>query len=273
MVPDFTEPKQQLLRVIYDNEDDASDVQQDACVKYSKWYLARIDELVRNEAAKSILSKIYVNENGRPNSLSEIQHCIYTTLAHTANALNSKNLSIHVVATQMLRNFGGEVDDDLRIACYQQAFKFISWITMLYATPGVFSEHHLELNLATVGDPSTNLPSASWRNLRCRINEENILLPLHHLLPHFGDFIPEALPPYSTSGTTRGSFHLDSIIGANISYYTLTKVAQVRIEWVDAISLHLEFDPQTAVLKVFRFPSFCAMFCIGQSLRKTLLSK
>jgi hypothetical protein len=34
-------------------------------------------------------------------------------------------------------------------------------------------------------------------------------------------------------------------------------VAGVRIQWVDCLSLHLEFDSRSKTLKVFRFPSLC----------------
>ena len=56
---------------------------------------------------------------------------------------------------------------------------------------------------------------------------------------------------------------LDPLTASNLSYFTLTRVAGIRIEWVDSVCLHLEFDMQHKVLKLFRFPSLCGLLCHG----------
>jgi len=50
----------------------------------------------------------------------------------------------------------------------------------------------------------------------------------------------------------------------------LDKVADVKVEWVNSLSLHLEFDNVRRRLKVFRFPSFCRLM---YSQETTLLSR
>jgi hypothetical protein len=38
-------------------------------------------------------------------------------------------------------------------------------------------------------------------------------------------------------------------------------VANIEVEWVDSLSLHLEFDKSTKILKLFRLPSLCLLMC------------
>ncbi len=44
-----------------------------------------------------------------------------------------------------------------------------------------------------------------------------------------------------------------------VCFAMLDKVADIKIEWVNSLSLHLEFDNVRRVLKIFRFPSFCML--------------
>ncbi|KAH9205991.1 hypothetical protein DL95DRAFT_241707, partial [Leptodontidium sp. 2 PMI_412] len=48
-------------------------------------------------------------------------------------------------------------------------------------------------------------------------------------------------------------------------FYTLHNVMKIQIEWVDCLSLHLEFDNQSKVLKLFRFPSICLLMCYSEN--------
>ncbi|PVH81339.1 hypothetical protein DL98DRAFT_416897 [Cadophora sp. DSE1049] len=45
----------------------------------------------------------------------------------------------------------------------------------------------------------------------------------------------------------------------NISFFTLSRMSKVEIEWVDCLSLHLELDLLLGKLKLFRFPSICVV--------------
>ena len=46
---------------------------------------------------------------------------------------------------------------------------------------------------------------------------------------------------------------------STLNYATLQAISKIRLEWVDNISNHLDFDPTSRKLYVFRFPSFCAL--------------
>ena len=82
----------------------------------------------------------------------------------------------------------------------------------------------------------------------------------------FGNIIPQIdatsgelnhLPLSPTvSGPPQSSEYL---VFSYLSYNISTRVAQIKIEWVDCINPHLEFDERRRLLKLFRFPSFCRL--------------
>jgi hypothetical protein len=90
--------------------------------------------------------------------------------------------------------------------------------------------------------------------------------PLHTLLRSFGSIVPQRarsmIPGQSTplqSLPTRRDEH--SIETSLLCFRTLHKVASIKIEWVDCLSLHLEFNSSTKTLKLFRLPSLCLIMC------------
>ncbi|KAI1313743.1 hypothetical protein F5Y03DRAFT_390044 [Xylaria venustula] len=50
---------------------------------------------------------------------------------------------------------------------------------------------------------------------------------------------------------------------STINYHSLRTIGKVRLQWVENLSSHLEFNPRTRTLSVFRFPSFCALAIIA----------
>ncbi|EAQ84208.1 predicted protein [Chaetomium globosum CBS 148.51] len=97
-------------------------------------------------------------------------------------------------------------------------------------------------------------------------------LRLKTLLNRFGQFVPPRLLDMEDQNLRFG----DTISSANLSCQAMVRTAGIKIVWVDAFSLHLEFDARTTTLKLFRFPSFCAMLahpqCSGSLLFDRLLS-
>lgn len=75
--------------------------------------------------------------------------------------------------------------------------------------------------------------------------------PMHTFLGWFGRLIPES--------RHRPSEALELITVSYICYSVLENMTDVSIEWVDSLSLHLEFDNVRGILKIFKFPSFCVL--------------
>lgn len=68
------------------------------------------------------------------------------------------------------------------------------------------------------------------------------------------------IPSYGISQRMNA---IDNISGSNVCFYTLTRLAGIEILWVDNICSHLEFDWNRQLLKLYRFPSFCALIAVG----------
>lgn len=87
--------------------------------------------------------------------------------------------------------------------------------------------------------------------------------PLHAMLNAFGNIIPrrqkeffsEQKPPLPVKPEDEW------IELSLLCFHTMTKLSGVKIEWVDSLCLHLEFDSYTKVLKLFRLPSICLLMC------------
>lgn len=95
-------------------------------------------------------------------------------------------------------------------------------------------------------------------------------LQIHQLLNSFGRLIPgspawamEILSPFEPDLFT------EQVVVSYLNFHTLSKVAKIQIVFVDSLSLHLEFDEKTKLLKVFRFPSYCGLICSGGSSRNS----
>lgn len=84
-------------------------------------------------------------------------------------------------------------------------------------------------------------------------------LPLYNMLNRFGDLIPELGATSAREQRFAGSKSTECIIPQNVCWDTLQNVAELRIEWVTALSLHLEFDSGKRTLKLFRYPSYARM--------------
>ena len=89
---------------------------------------------------------------------------------------------------------------------------------------------------------------------------ESSELHVHEFLKQFGQVFPTK---YSReSGMTKADAS-DRLSVSHLNFKTLHKLGDVRLEFVDELSLHLEFDERTRVLKIFRYPSVCRLFCSG----------
>ena len=149
----------------------------------------------------------------------------------------------------------------------QLTFIALGWLCMLYDPEWAPKEGLLQIRR------DTRLSGRILRSYRIRTIEQGftqISQPLPTLLRVFGHIVPE-LPV--TSGITYQS-NTDYLILSYLNYHTLNKVCNIKIEWVDSLSLHLEFVEAQRVLKLFRFPSFCAMayFSKGDCACRSLLT-
>ncbi|KAG6357653.1 hypothetical protein INS49_013532 [Diaporthe citri] len=145
---------------------------------------------------------------------------------------------------------------------YQVVFALLSSILLLYTPTPSPEPSHLQLQLKDPEYAGRGLRSHSLRKLSCLLTADVAALSFDHLLNCFGQL---KFQPMSESSQDH-----KPIIASNINYYILSKVTGIRVVWVDCLSLHLEFDRRSMTLKLFRFPSFCAMLAIPRESKATI---
>jgi hypothetical protein len=152
--------------------------------------------------------------------------------------------------------------------CSPAIFHVIGQMTMLFTTPplraaGQYSPSTtaLQLSLADPSDPTKNLRSRAVSSTSCLLTRNMADKDLPTLLRHFGQILPPWIPDSNPNSLRFG----DTLFSGNLSYEAMLRTAKIRIAWVDSFPLHLEFDARTVTLKMFRFPSFCAMLAHPQS--------
>ena len=145
----------------------------------------------------------------------------------------------------------------------QLIFMAFGWMTMLYDPE--LAPNPNELSLSRQSRVS-NRPFNTTVLLSYEQDFALVQQPLGRLFRVFGNVIPQS---EDISGPYQSSEYL---VLSCLSYHTLSRVAQIKIEWVDCINLHLEFDEGRRLLKLFRFPSFCRLAYPSKG-RKTFLCR
>jgi hypothetical protein len=106
-----------------------------------------------------------------------------------------------------------------------------------------------------------NLLGSRWANWKSLVLADEPLSAIwivgNHGLSHGPSRLPRRLRRRTFTGSLiyAGEFIEKSVV----CHHNLTEICGIQIEWADAISSHLEFDPVTKKLSVFRFPSYCVL--------------
>ena len=129
-------------------------------------------------------------------------------------------------------------------------FAIISWLTML---------------IKPRNDPSTSdftiFSPSKCGSHTSRQSIETARRPIIGLLRGFGSFLPiEDRKRSARTVEVSSTIHTSSV-----EYYTLKVLGKVTFLWVDVLSAHLEFEPQTRTVSLFRFPTFCALNCMSRN--------
>jgi hypothetical protein len=252
------------------------------------WYLRFIDSWI--EAAQGPLLEGVLGNSIRfkrtPTGQSGVGEAektqLYTLMSLIIREMcmrERKGLALTEIVTTLQEQGSLEITDAGReYRDIQMVFTLVGWLTMLYEPVPNPESNKLQLEQ----------PNAK-RKLRLRRNDVihtfslNIVSPeqcvsitqqpLHRLLHRFGSLIPrpddicDSWELMSGSATQAVSYWgsdsaLDSSITVHhVCFHTLQKIIEVKIQWVETLNQHLEFDPGKKTLKLFRYPAFCWMMC------------
>jgi hypothetical protein len=136
----------------------------------------------------------------------------------------------------------------------QMCFHFVGWLTGLFDPSDEFVPHFLTLR----GENEESARRQIFRRpaVRCtRVDIDAGRQPLHRLLRAFGSILPELEKTNRSFPERDLEVGSDSINTAYISLRNMRQALKLRIEWVNTLNQHLEFDQRNNILRVFRLPS------------------
>lgn len=203
-------------------------------------------------------------------SCSQEESTIFALFPTLVNLLKDINhVSITTIAEELKARDQLQYTTEETPAVYQLLFILIGLITFFYEPILSPEKGLLQVN---VGDAEDD--KRKRRSLRRLIWSSEITIDKGSRLS-LADLLRNLcggkLPISYNAGPTVGKSG-DILETTNLNYYTLSKVANIEIIWVDSLLQHLDFDRRSKTLKIFRFPSFCYLMCFGD-LDKTYLDR
>lgn len=174
--------------------------------------------------------------------------------------------------SEVLREAESDTEHD-RSDANQLAFAAFGWISLLYTPEPKPVKSLLRIfdplgTAEPMGGPLNPSRRRRYPSGTFRYHEQtsdNNDQPIYTLLKNFGpNIIPKCdkgTPLIHDLPGSRTARHDGWIDLSLVCFDTLHNVASIKIEWVDCVSLHLEFNSRIKTLKLFRFPSMCFVMC------------
>ena len=184
-----------------------------------------------------------------PMTLGDITE-LAIVIANILRKTEARKISIDGVSEEIHREYGVQRSEShAQNAIRQTIFSIVCLLTTLVQSKmgdsaAVF-EIHLPVGLLAV------------RSSQGIVNSRR---PLGSLLRGFGELLPHVVSEHNC-GTSKAS---DLLYGSSLCHCSLKTISKVNIKWVDDLSAHLVFQPLTRTLMLFRFPTFCALSCLGK---------
>jgi hypothetical protein len=224
---------------------------------YQEWCLTYFDARI-TQVWPSIAARVLrgVGADAAALETSRTKIYVYEALILIAQSLEEDRESTltDIVAILKAENIINEEAEGLAV---QLVFQCLGWLTALFdPTP----------------EPSTTC--LSIRNTECGSRRRSVVrrtiirhpsvvianarLPIQRLIRKFGSLLPE--PEYIRRSDAAGGLEAGfEQITATYVYFHNLKLLNVRVEWVDVLNQHLEFDRRNRILRIFRFPSLARL--------------
>lgn len=161
--------------------------------------------------------------------------------------------------------------DEERAIPNQVVFAALGWLTMLYDAVSHPKPDKLEVTKTSTSSSGYRNPLVTRKYCNFKQGFDYIDLPLFSLLGRYGDLIPEARQYQVLEPGISGALAHEVIKVPTVCFNTLHNMAELKIEWVTSLALHLELDSGKKTLKLFQFPSFCRMMFVKR--KNNILSR
>jgi hypothetical protein len=185
---------------------------------------------------------------------------ILTVIAEAFKSSQNDGVSISEIVDSILAQYKidpdiSQISRDVRQTGEQAVFAAIGWLSMLYR-PAKASDSCFRLN-----------GEAKQVDLKKCHTREVAKRPIAGFLRGLGNILPH--PEARCAGAGQGFGGVsdrksEQIQMSTLNYYALKRIGNINIEWVDTLSAHLEFHVFTRTLMLFRFPTCCALLCLGK---------
>ena len=142
---------------------------------------------------------------------------------------------------------------------------------MLYEAVGNPKADKLEVTKTTTSSSGRRNALATEKYCTFRQGFEYIDLPFYSMLGRFGDLVPGTKMSLCLEQDLSGCPTRNMIMVQSVCFNTLYTLAELRIEWVSSLALHLELDSGRKTLKLFQYPSYCRIMAAEK--RKNLISR
>lgn len=168
-------------------------------------------------------------------------------IANVAETIKSHPLgdpSLNAILDGTLAKYGIKLSaSKTRTSGQHMIFIIVGWLTMLFRPLGPAStDSNFRLLLL---DKQSHFKASQGIETSRR--------PIAGLLRGLGSLLPNV-------ETGRP----DQIHVSRLNVWTLKTIGKINIQWVDTLSAHLDFHPASKTLLLFRFPTFCAVNCLGK---------
>jgi len=219
---------------------------------YLKWLCLQISSLPEDEA--SLLAK---DADSGTIRLGENSTFHKTFLAINHISRSQDNLSIEEIQEKLIEEdifLSDSGSSDVLVVQRRLIFAMLGWQSMLFL-PAFDTRRASSLNIYKApGQPNSGLVFDDW-SVPISLTDR----PLAILLKAFGNLLPARSSSSNNiaSELSKQAFSWTSLSSSDVNAYLLHTLLRVNIQWVDTLSLHLDYEKSTRSLSIFRHPSFC----------------
>ena len=216
------------------------------------WYCTYLEskfENIRSSHLCACMAEAWLRKPSKDRSLDlRIVYCLLATIAGVVSI--DRGISLSSIVDHLI-NKSIFTPEHERSKLNQLVFMIMGWQSMLYSP----SLSPLPGKLQIMDSEDITRRACSSRPRVIEQNFNQAYQPFQHLLRVFGDITPSLsilIRDLPGNRKTR-----EQLVHSYLSYHTLGRICNVKIEWVDTLNAHLDFDESRRILRIFRFPSFC----------------
>lgn len=221
--------------------------------RYQQWYQTYLRARFRRISDR--LKGSLVNTPS-PQSLKTPAEHFLKCLEAIAEVLSQKPyVALAQVVDFLCENSLATTDDAMQPAIGQAVFIAIGMVTLLYCPSLQPTTGSLEL----VSDENTSPETFQQdsHDVESAINQPVVTI-LQKFFSHSG---PISCMHMHSNVHTQVSGAPILLVSANLNYYTLKTLVGITLIMTESALEHLELDMSSNKLKIFCFPSFCALAC------------